>query len=133
MIMAPPPLPRTAFSGDRWTFQNIDMVKATRLAKQFAATYAHPVDFPVAFPIPCLEPQGCLTFSYDDEVRILLHFVETHAEHASITSIAMSQTESEAQKALLSKVIASPKMSLHPSLAKQQPRWGMLARYYVGW
>lgn len=45
----------------------------------------------------------------------------------------MSSTEYDAPKMFFSKLVTCSDLSLDPILLERQPRWRMLAKYYIDW
>ena len=117
----------------RWHFESLTLQDARKQIHAFASTYPTAPDFRVDFPLATSRPQGFLALRRDDDTRLVAHFWETRKEHYRITSIAMAHTEYEAPKAFFAKLVTSPDLSLDPFLLEAQPRWRMLARYYVDW
>lgn len=126
VLLHPPP-------GGPWRLESLALEDASATIRAFASTYPTTPDFRVDFPLATSRPQGFLALRRGDDIRLVVHFWETREEHYRITTIAMAHTECEAPKAFFAKLVLSPDLSLDPVLLETQPRWRMLARYYVDW
>lgn len=130
MVLAPPRRCSTGGS-DAWGFGSLSLQEAADTMDEFSRTYADPPPVFVCRPLP--HPQGFASFCRNEDVRLVLHFVEMRPERYSITHICMRDGETEAPRQLFAAMATTTQFQFDPVCFNTQPRWRMMAQYYMDW
>ena len=130
LVLVPPRRCSTGGS-DAWSFGSLGLQEAADTMTEFSRTYDDPPPVFICRSLP--QPQGFVSFCHNDDVRLVLHFVETRPERYSITHICMRSGETEAPQQLFAAMATTTQFQFDPICFKTQPRWHMMAQYYVDW
>ena len=128
VVIAPPRSPVVGGNGgDKWQFVALSLQEGADLISEMSRSYVSDTpDFGCNPLLPSATPQGFVGFSYERDVRMVLHFYERMSGVACVSTICVPEGDFVATQEFFQRIASKEHIVIGEECLQKQPRYRLI-------